>query len=272
LDLQIPILFAANSVSIGGRSADNGHQGRELSDACASRLSTNKSRQIASGRLPIRHERSAVRREGAEACVTLSGRRQCRPPDSLPRRHLLGWRDALCGEGFDMPRPLTDASASIELPLLWRERKRSSWISEILEFCSLPTRLCRGLSTLRRLDTSHIDARPGSFFRAQDFSSQRTSLAAERAALERARWGRARARGVEGSDPLQTAGRSPRPPSVVSPGSDRRRHRRVFNLRAIRRPIVGRHSDPSRRVAAVRPLRGFGLDGCLGAATSLAIA
>jgi hypothetical protein len=64
-------------------------------------------------------------------------------------------------------------------------RKRSTWNPEIPECCWLATRLCSGLSTLPRLDTSHIGAHAASFFRAQDFSSQRTSLAAERAALER---------------------------------------------------------------------------------------
>ena len=120
-------------------------------------------------------------------------------------------------------------------------RKRSTWNPETPECCWLPTRLCSGLSTLPRLDTSHIAARPASFFRAQDFSSQRTSLAVERAALER------RA-GVE--------------PGLASPGSDRRRHRRVFNARAITCPIVGRSSDPSRLLATLGPLRGFALDGC----------
>jgi len=130
-------------------------------------------------------------------------------------------------------------------------RKRSTWNPEIPECCWLPTRLCRGLSTLPRLDTSHITDRPASFFRAPDFSLQPATLAAERAALE----GRA---GVE--------------PGLASPGSDRRRHRRVFNVRAITCPIVGRRSDPSRLLATLGPPRGFGLDGCLGAATSWAIA
>jgi len=64
-------------------------------------------------------------------------------------------------------------------------RKRSSWISEILEFCWLPTRLCSGLSPLPRRDTSHGAARPDSFSRAHDFSPHRASVAADRVALER---------------------------------------------------------------------------------------
>ena len=151
-------------------------------------------------------------------------------------------------------------------------QKSARRIPEIPEGCPLSSELLRALSTLRSADNRHAARRPARFLSANDFPPARINSAADRMALVRARGGRVRGRGVGGSDPLARRGRSPRP-------GDLRHARRVMvsglrtcRTRAITHSILGRPSDPSRRVASLRPRCGFGLDGCLGAATRLAIA